>query len=306
MKLWVAVTDNGWFRHLRGRPELEEVCFWLPGGHRPFKALAPGEPFLFKLQHPESAIVGGAFFAASSLLPASFVWDCFGPATGMATAGDMRHRIERHRHLTADPRSDYTIGCVVLQRPFFFDEVDWIPTPDDFSKNVSLGKLYDAGSAAGRALWEAARLRMLAAEAAPLAQPQSELFEEVGLVRPRLGPGGFRLLVTEAYSRRCAVTGGDALATLDATHIRPPARGGQHRIDNGMLLRADLRALFASGHLTVTPDHTVRVSGRLAAETAATADYQALDGCPLRLPRRPEERPRREFLEWHAGSVFRG
>jgi putative restriction endonuclease len=40
-------------------------------------------------------------------------------------------------------------------------------------------------------------------------------------VQPRLGQGAFRLLVTDAYQRRCAVTGERTLPVLDAAHIRP-------------------------------------------------------------------------------------
>ena len=39
------------------------------------------------------------------------------------------------------------------------------------------------------------------------------------LVQPRLGQGAFRLLVTDAYQRRCAVTGERTLPVLDAAHI---------------------------------------------------------------------------------------
>jgi hypothetical protein len=34
--------------------------------------------------------------------------------------------------------------------------------------------------------------------------------------------------------------------------------------------------------------------------------YFPLDGTSIRLPKQAEARPRREFLEWHADSVFKG
>jgi hypothetical protein len=71
------------------------------------------------------------------------------------------------------------------------------------------------------------------------------------------------VLVTDVYQRRCAITGEKALPVLQAAHIRPVTREGQHRIDNGLLLRSDLHALFDQGYVTVTPDHRVRVSRRL-------------------------------------------
>ena len=48
INLVVALTDGDWFDTLRATPALEEVNFWAPGA-RPFRALEPGELFLFKL-----------------------------------------------------------------------------------------------------------------------------------------------------------------------------------------------------------------------------------------------------------------
>jgi putative restriction endonuclease len=68
MRLRVAVTDNHWFRFLRSLPDVDEVNFWMPGGGA-FKAIAPGEPLLFKLHHPENYIAGGGFFVRYVLFP---------------------------------------------------------------------------------------------------------------------------------------------------------------------------------------------------------------------------------------------
>ena len=62
VQAYVAVTDRDWYRALRDRRDLDEVNFWQPGGNRQFRALQPGEPFLFKLHAPDNVIVGGGFF----------------------------------------------------------------------------------------------------------------------------------------------------------------------------------------------------------------------------------------------------
>jgi len=49
LKAFVGVTDNDWFNFLASMPGIDEVNFWQPGGGRLFKALNPGDPFLFKL-----------------------------------------------------------------------------------------------------------------------------------------------------------------------------------------------------------------------------------------------------------------
>ena len=58
MRFFVGVTDFDWFRFLASRPDIDEVNFWQPSGRGSFKALQPGEPFLFKLHSPhnESAL----------------------------------------------------------------------------------------------------------------------------------------------------------------------------------------------------------------------------------------------------------
>ena len=55
MRAFVAVTDKDWYQFLAGRPDLDEVNFWQPGGNRVFRTLKPGEPLLFKLHYPDNA-----------------------------------------------------------------------------------------------------------------------------------------------------------------------------------------------------------------------------------------------------------
>ena len=62
INLVVAVTDGDWFELLRQAPNLSEVNFWAPSAAN-FRALQPGELFLFKLHAPRNVIVGGGIFA---------------------------------------------------------------------------------------------------------------------------------------------------------------------------------------------------------------------------------------------------
>ena len=63
MRAFVGVTDGEWFSRLSSDPNLTDVNFWQPGGARQFRALSPGELFLFKLHSPRNYIVGGGWFA---------------------------------------------------------------------------------------------------------------------------------------------------------------------------------------------------------------------------------------------------
>ena len=62
VKLVVAVTDGDLFEMLRTKLDLGEINFWSPSG-TDFKAVQPGELFLFKLHSPRNFIVGGGVFA---------------------------------------------------------------------------------------------------------------------------------------------------------------------------------------------------------------------------------------------------
>jgi putative restriction endonuclease len=282
------------------------VNFWQPGGQRVFRSLAPGELFLFKLHAPHHFIVGGGVFAHATLLPVSLAWKSFEVANGARTLAEMRERIAKYRRAATDRAQDYAIGCILLEQPFFLDESEWLPVPHDWSPNIVQGKGYDLAVEPGLSLMRALRERRTGApDAQPLARDRDERrYGEAQLVRPRLGQGSFRVIVTDAYERRCAITGERVLPVLEAAHIRPFALGGEHRADNGLLLRSDLHTLFDRGYVTVTPELRVEISARIREEFENGRDYYALHGRAIRAPGRAEDRPAIEQLRWHNEELF--
>ena len=80
----MGVTDKDWFESV-SRMNADEVNFWQPSGSRQFRALQPGEPFLFKLHSPDNYIVGGGLFVRYSVLPVSLAWDAFGGKNGVSS-----------------------------------------------------------------------------------------------------------------------------------------------------------------------------------------------------------------------------
>jgi putative restriction endonuclease len=306
MKLYVGITDRDWYQFLSACLGLDEVNFWQPSGSRAFRVLQPGEPFLFKLHSPANFIVGGGFLARYSPLPVELAWDAFGEKNGAASLDEMRLRIAKYRRVGADPRETFTIGCIILVEPFFFSRDRWIPIPPEFPKYVQQGKSYDAATGTGFAIWSAVEANLRRDAAFAVAEGDAAMWGTPALVRRRLGQGSFRVLVTDTYERRCAITREKALPVLQAAHIRPVTKSGHHRVDNGILLRSDVHTLFDQGYLTVTPDHCVRVSRRLKKDFDNGEHYYQLDGTRLWIPERPDDRPNRELLEWHADTVFRG
>jgi len=307
MKLIVGVTDSEWFALLAAQPRLEDVNFWQPGGNRLFKALDPGELFLFKLHSPADFIVGGGLFAHSTLLPVSLAWDSFGISNGARTLVEMRARVEKYRRQSA-ASSDYQIGCILLEQPFFFTRESWIAVPADWSRNIVQGKTYDAEVEPGASLYRKVQeaLRVGSPALPMVAEPEIPRYGSASVMFPRLGQGTFRVLVTDAYGRRCAATGERTLPVLQAAHIHPYAVGGPHRVDNGLLLRSDLHTLFDRGYLTVTPEARLEVSSRIREEFENGREYYALQGKEIRLPSRRELRPSPALLGWHNENVFLG
>jgi putative restriction endonuclease len=279
---------------------------WRPGAAETFRAIEPGAPFLFKLHSPLNYIAGGGFFLHHSVLPLNVAWDCFRESNGASSLDQVRRLIQRRRH---NDEPNPAIGCTILTEPFFFRREDWIPVPRDWSTNIVSGKTYDTSEVIGRDLWQDVQLRLQRQPPAlvPEAIVGEPRYGEEYIARARLGQGGFRLLVTEAYHRRCAITGERTLPVLDAIHIRPYAEEGPHRIGNGILLRSDLHTLFDAGYITVTPDHRIRVSRRIREEFDNGREYYAFQGERLKvLPDDSRERPDPIFLEWHNANRFAG
>ena len=297
---YVGITDFDWFTYLSSQPNIDEVNFWKPGGQQGFSALEPGAPFLFKLHSPRNFIAGGGFFVTFSKLPVSLAWEAFGIKNGATSFAEMRARIEKYRRV-APSSQDYTIGCIVLRDPFFLAEHEWIPVPAGWAPNIVSGRTYDLAVSPGRELWQAVQERISAR--VPMLVAERKYGSPIE-VTPRLGQGAFRVLVTDAYERRCTVTGERTLPALDAAHIRPFAGIGENRVSNGLLLRSDLHRLFDRGYVTVTPDYRFRVSARIREEFTNGRDYYALDDHEIRLPASRHDRPDRTALEWHADTVF--
>lgn len=304
INLVIAVTDDDWFEMLRRQPDLREVNFWAPSAAS-FRALEPGELFLFKLHASRNVIVGGGIFAYANSLPCSLAWSAFGEANGARSLEEMRARIARYRRADRHDRSDFAIGCRILTQPFFFEERDWLPVPPSWSRNIVSFKTYNTDDSEGRALWEAVSDR-LARPASPGFVEEATRFGEPHLIRPRLGQGAFRVVVTDVYGRRCAVTRERTLPALEAAHIRPYSEGGQHEARNGLLLRRDIHSLFDAGYVTVTPQLRFEVSRRIREEFENGRDYYALHGQEIAAPAHAEERPHPGPLAWHNEHRFRG
>lgn len=312
MKYYLGVTDNNWYNFL-SHTKRDDLNFWQPGGNTTFRVLAPGEPFLFKLRSPVNAIGGIGFFSSHSFLPISIAWDAFGKGNGCNSIQELQNMILplRRDKSYLNP----TIGCIVLTNPIFFEKSEWIAPPEDWSHNIVQGKSYSTDTEIGRAFWiKVDRLLQKYLYQVDDEKKSQLILEDPGamygqsiLTKVRLGQGAFRILVTDAYNRKCAISGEKTLPVLEAAHIKPFAESGPNFISNALLLRSDLHKLFDTGYLTVTADLKVEVSKRIKEEFQNGREYYKFHGNNLiNLPGRINDNPEKLFIDWHNENIFKG
>ncbi|WP_129125950.1 MULTISPECIES: HNH endonuclease [Geomonas] len=110
--------------------------------------------------------------------------------------------------------------------------------------------------------------------------------------RVRRGQPLFRKNLLEAYGPCCVLSGHGPAEVLEAVHILPHAKSGINKLDNGLLMRADLHYLFDADLIKVNPE-------TLEAEVDATLQntpYYAFHGKKLN-PRQNGSQISSDFLK---------
>jgi putative restriction endonuclease len=201
------------------------------------------------------------------------------------------------------------IGSTVLVQPVFFPSRLWLDVPESWSPSIQRGKRYSTDKAEGLQLWE--RLletaNLCTTTNAPGFTSQGQArFGTPTLITPRLGQGAFRVAVTEAYGRQCAITNGKVLPALDAAHIKPYGEGGLHLKSNGILLRKDIHPVFDAGYVTIKEDFKFAVSKKVKEVFNNGEEYLRLHGSPVRHPDKKADWPDVELLRWHNKERYLG
>ena len=313
MKFYLGVTNNSWYDYL-SIFEPEDVNFWQPGGASIFQLLSPGEPFMFKLKAPRNVIAGVGFFASHTTLPIKSAWDFFSNRNGMPDFSPFLKVIQGYRR---DQDPNPTIGCIVLTDPIFFKEEDWIDVTSIWKSSIVQGKSFNTADAVGNQLWQKVytlinvymedRKEETVKDSILLSEPSGPAYGISFMSKVRLGQGSFRVMVTDAYSRKCSITGEKTLPVLEAAHIKPYASSGPHATTNGILLRADIHKLFDNGYITVSNEMKVEVSSKIKEEFQNGREYYQYHGKDLLvLPQHLRNRPAKPYIDWHNTNIYLG
>ncbi len=121
----------------------------------------------------------------------------------------------------------------------------------------------------------------------------------LGVVVQRQGQTDFRAALLEAYGRRCCISRCDVVPLLEAAHIVPFLGAATNHVQNGLLLRADLHALFDLGLLAINPS-TLRVRIH---ESITQSEYSRFDGIRIEVPAELVARPSERALR-HRQQMF--
>ncbi len=307
--MYIGITDYEWYMTLK-QAQCEEVNFWKPGGKTNFKALEVGDLFLFKLHRPQDYIVGGGFFLKFSVLPASLAWEAFGIANGANSMFELNNRIYKYRKTNRLTDPDPQIGCIILSMPFYLDKDDWISVPGNWKRNIVQGKTYNTSEYYGKLLYQQIQEKLnyekITSDVVKEGYTRARYGKEQR-IKPRIGQGAFKLLITDAYHRRCAITGEKTLPVLEAAHIKPYSLDGPNEIKNGLLLRRDFHTLFDRGYITIDKKLNVEVSRHIKEDFGNGKEYYAYHGNKLTiLPEIEEQFPDEHYLEWHNENIYLG
>lgn len=316
MHAFVGVTDIDWYRQLQLDPPASgEVNFWFPSAKQGFEAIEPGELFIFKT-HVDRArpdlsnrLVGVGVLSGYARLLVSEAWNWFDRANGVQSATQLLSRIEHYRRTPFARFEDPEIGCVLLRDVTFFAPDDSLAAPSDFAPSIVKGKRYDLDDHPADHAVSLAVAKYFAGQSTLVQDEEIAILTDrthgdPRLIVPRVGQKAFKAVVAEAYHHHCAVTGDKVRPVLQAAHILPVGKGGQHRVDNGLLLRSDMHKLFDDGYIGFDSRYRLRVSPAIRARFGNGDWLYSRAGMQIAVPTKTSARPNPTFLEWHAANIF--
>lgn len=311
--MYVGITDTNWMKFIKEQKDNIDryINFWTPGT-KTFKAIQPGELFLFKL-HAKKAkgengeIVGGAYFDGFEQMSVSEAWNRFGYGNGTTSQFELKSAIDEYRvRNNMDRNAD--IGCIVLRDPFFFEEDKWIESPADWGKSIVSGKKYDISGGIGYELYQQVSAMMndnvdeiiisdIEADADKL---QILGKERETFIKARVNQSVFRERLLNKYDCCCLCKVSNP-KFLIASHIKPWADSENDEkldADNGFLLCPNHDALFDSGYISFDENGAILISEELGQVDVIFMNIDKNMKISL-------SSKNKKYLEYHRNNIFK-
>ena len=131
-----------------------------------------------------------------------------------------------------------------------------------------------------------------------ISKDKEKIFRSVSY---RRGQKKFRDNLLRIYDSKCVMSGCKEKEVLQAAHILPYTDAETNKIDNGLLLRADLHNLFDLYLISINPkDFTILVSREIK-----DSDYRKLHGKKIKMPKNEIKSPSKKALAIHLKN-FKG
>lgn len=121
--------------------------------------------------------------------------------------------------------------------------------------------------------------------------------EKDQLIRARLGQGNFRNELLKLYNGKCMATEINVESMLIASHIKPwAASTNEEKLDkyNGLLLSANIDALFDGGYISFDDDGRVLISSCLKGKNLPDLNF-SID----------LNNKSKKFMQYHRDKIFK-
>lgn len=131
--------------------------------------------------------------------------------------------------------------------------------------------------------------------------------ERERIVKTRVNQDFFRRSILAIYNNKCCITNIGNPELLHASHIVPWSIDKANRVNprNGLCLNVLHDKAFDRGLMTVTPDYIVKVSPLIEKDSELREEwFERYNGRQISLP--ASFLPDREFLDYHASTIYRG
>lgn len=128
-------------------------------------------------------------------------------------------------------------------------------------------------------------------------------------VKTRVNQNAFRQIVLANYTGKCAITGIDIPELLIASHIIPWSKNEQERLnpENGICFSALYDKAFDKGLIGISENYQILISTEIKSKENQSYYpelFGKFKGAKIQLPQK--YLPKKEFLEFHMDTVFRG